>query len=222
MSRVLSVNTGRPKLQRVPKGRPTGIDKHPTEVISVTDPGPRRVVDGAGVSGVYGDHVGDGEHHGGSDRAVYAFAREELDLWAEALGRELPEGCFGENLTTTGIDVDAAEVGDRWSVGSAVLEVRWTRQPCATFGEHMGERGWVKRFMEHGRTGALLSVVVPGEIRAGDPIEVEPSGSGITLPMVLRAKLGDRALAQRVVESGVYSGHRLEQLREVTGRHPLR
>ena len=222
MSRVLSVNTGRPKLQRVPKGRPTGIDKHPTEVISVTDPWTRRVVDGAGVSGVDGDHVGDGEHHGGSDRAVYAFAREELDLWAEALGRELPDGCFGENLTTTGIDVDAAEVGDRWSVGSAVLEVRWTRQPCATFGEHMGERGWVKRFMEHGRTGALLSVVVPGEIRAGDPIEVEPSGSGITLPMVLRAKLGDRALAQRVVESGVYSGHRLEQLREVTGRHPLR
>ena len=222
MSRVLSVNTGRPKLQRVPKGRPTGIDKHPTEVISVTEPGPRRVVDGAGVSGVDGDHVGDGEHHGGWDRAVYAYAREELDLWAEALGRELPDGHFGENLTTTGIDVDAAEVGDRWSVGSAVLEVRWTRQPCATFGEHMGERGWVKRFMEHGRTGALLSVVVPGEIRAGDPIEVEPSGSGITLPMVLRAKLGDRALAQRVVESGVYSGHRLEQLREVTGRHPLR
>ena len=188
------------------------------DVLEVHDPGPRRVEHGAGVSGVDGDHVGDGRHHGGDDRAVYAYAREELDLWAAALERELPNGSFGENLTTSGIDVDAAEVGDRWHVGSAVLEVRWTRQPCATFAEWMGERGWVKRFVEHGRTGALFSVVVPGEIRAGDPVDVEPSGSGIDLPMVLRAKLGDAALARRVVDAGVYTGARLRQFTDVLER----
>ena len=218
LPRVLSVNVGRPVLQRVPKGRPTGIGKQPTDVIHVSDPGPMRVVDGHGVSGVAGDHVGDGRHHGGHDRAVYAYAREELDLWADALGRELPNGSFGENLTTSGLDVDAAEVGDRWHVGSAVLEVRWTRQPCATFAERMGEPGWVKRFAEHGRTGALCSVLVPGEIRAEDRIEVEPSGSGIDLPTVLRAKLGDATLARRVVEAGVYTGARLRQFTDVLER----
>ncbi len=218
MPRVLSTNVGRPRLQRIPKGRPTGIDKRPVEVLHVSDPGPMRIEDGAGVSGVAGDHVGDGRFHGGSDRAVYAYAREELDLWARALGRELPDGHFGENLTTSGIDVDAAEVGDRWHVGSAVLEVRWTRQPCATFGEWMGEPGWVRRFMDHGRTGALLGVVEPGEIRAGDRIEVDPSGSGITLPMVLRAKTGDVDLARRVIEAGVYTGRRRTQIAEVLER----
>ncbi len=215
---VLSANTGRPRPRRDPRNPPTGIDKHPVDVLEVHEPGPRRIEHGAGVSGVKDDHVGDGRHHGGHDRAVYAYAREELDLWAEALGRELPNGFFGENLTTSGIDVDAAEVGDRWHVGTAVLEVRWTRQPCATFGEWMGERGWVKRFAEHGRTGALFSVVVPGEIRAGDVIEVEPSGSGIDLPMVLRAKLGDAALARRVVDAGVYTGARLRQFTDVLER----
>ncbi|NYF99091.1 MOSC domain-containing protein [Janibacter cremeus] len=218
MPRILSVNVGRPRLQRVPKGRPTGIDKHPADVISVANPGPRRVVDGHGVSGVAADHVGDGRFHGGWDRAVYAYAREELDLWADVLGRELREGHFGENLTTSGIDVDAAEVGDRWHIGTAVLEVRWTRQPCATFGEWMGEPGWVKRFMEHGRTGALLSVVEPGDIRTGNRIEVEPSGSGITLPMVLRAKTGDVGLARRVIDAGVYTGHRRQQIVDVLER----
>ena len=205
-------------MQRIPRDQPTGIDKRPVDVIHVADPGPRRVVDGAGVSGVDGDHVGDGRFHGGRDRAVYAYSREELDVWAEALGRELPDGHFGENLTTTGIDVDAAHVGDRWHVGTAVLEVRWARQPCATFGERMDEPGWVRRFTEHGRTGALLSVVEPGEIRAGDPITVEPSGSGIDLPTVLRAKLGDITLARRVLAAEVYTGHRREQIHAVVER----
>lgn len=218
MPHVLSVNIGRARPRRDPDNAPTGIDKRPTDVLSVADPGPRRIVDGHGVSGVGSDHVGDGRFHGGWDRAVYAYSREELDLWAEALGRELPDGHFGENLTTSDLDVDAAEVGDRWHVGSAVLEVRWTRQPCATFGEWMGEPRWVKRFMAHGRTGALLSVVEPGEIRAGDSIELVRSGSGIDLPTVLRAKLGDRDLARRVLDADVYVDHRRQQFLDVLER----
>ncbi|WP_338748333.1 MOSC domain-containing protein [Janibacter alittae] len=218
LPRALSVNVARARPRRDPKDAPTGIDKRPTDVISVADPGARRVVDGRGVSGVAADHVGDGRFHGGWDRAVYAYSRAELDLWAAALGRELPNGHFGENLTTDDLDVDAAEVGDRWHVGGAVLEVRWTRQPCATFGEWMGEPGWVRRFMAHGRTGALLSVVEPGEIRAKDQIEVVRSGSGIDLPTVLRAKLGDVDLARRVLDADVYTGHRRQQFLDVLDR----
>ncbi|MFX4286120.1 MOSC domain-containing protein [Janibacter sp. G349] len=212
LPRVLSVNVGRPMLQRVPKGRPTGIGKQPVDVITVADPGPKRVEDGAGVSGVEGDHIGDGRHHGGSDQAVYAFAREELDAWAAALGRELPDGMFGENLTTSGLDVDASEIGDRWNVGSAVLEVRGPRVPCATFAERMGERGWVKRFAAHGRSGAYLQVVQSGEIRPGDQITVTPSGSGLDVPTLLRAFLGDRDATRLAIDSGALAEHRREEL----------
>ncbi|GAA8848000.1 MOSC domain-containing protein [Helicobacter pylori] len=212
LPRVLSVNVGRPLLQRVPKGRPTGIGKQPVDVITVADPGPKRVEDGAGVSGVAGDHIGDGRHHGGSDQAVYAFAREELDAWAAALGRELPSGIFGENLTTSGLEVDASEVGDRWHVGSVVLEVRGPRVPCATFAERMGERGWVKRFAAHGRSGAYLQVVQPGEIRPGDPITVTPSSSGLDVPTLLRAFLGDRDAVRTALDSGALAEHRREEL----------
>lgn len=215
---VLSVNVGRPRMQRVPKGRPTGIAKQPVGSISVTDPGPKRVVEGAGVSGVAGDHVGDGRHHGGSDQAVYAFAREELDGWAAALGRDLPDGMFGENLTTTGLDVDAAEVGDVWLVGSALLEVRGPRVPCATFAERMGERGWVRRFAAHGRTGAYLQVLEPGELHVGDTIEVRPSGSGLPTPMLLRALLGDRDAVRTALDSGVLAEHRAAELARVLER----
>lgn len=218
MPSVISVNIGRPRLQRVPKGRPTGIDKRPTDVIAVADPGPKRVVDGRGVSGVDGDHIGDGRHHGGADQAVYAFAREELDAWSERLGRDLPDGMFGENLTTTDLDVDAAEVGDVWRLGTAVLEVRGPRVPCATFGERMGERGWVKRFAAHGRTGAYLRVVRPGEIRPGEAITVVPSGSGLSVPTVLRAFLGDRDAARLALDSGALAVHRQAELAELLDR----
>ncbi|WP_277452389.1 MOSC domain-containing protein [Janibacter sp. DB-40] len=218
MPHVLSVNIGRPMLQRIPRGRPTGIGKQPVDIIRVSDPGPKRVVDGAGVSGVAGDHVGDGRHHGGADQAVYAFAREELDAWERQLGRELPHGMFGENLTTLGIDVDAAEVGDRWRVGTAVLEVRGPRVPCATFGERMGERGWVRRFAAHGRSGAYLQVVEPGEIRPGDAITATPSGSGLTVPTYLRAWFGDPDAARTALDSGVLTGDRRAELKRVTAR----
>lgn len=218
MPHVLSVNIGRPMLQRIPRGRPTGIGKQPVDVIRVSDPGPKRVVDGAGVSSVAGDHVGDGRHHGGADQAVYAFAREELDAWERQLGRELPHGMFGENLTTLGIDVDAAEVGDRWRVGTAVLEVRGPRVPCATFGERMGERGWVRRFAAHGRSGAYLQVVEPGEIRPGDAITATPSGSGLTVPTYLRAWFGDPDAARTALDSGVLTGDRRAELERVTAR----
>ena len=100
----------------------------PVDQIEVADPGPkRRGPGGSGLSGVAGDFIGSGRHHGGADQAVYAVAREELDHWGRELGRELPDGLFGENLTTTGLDVDASEYGDVWTVGGAVLRVERVR-----------------------------------------------------------------------------------------------
>ncbi|WP_153505674.1 MOSC domain-containing protein [Cumulibacter manganitolerans] len=193
MSSVLSVNVGSPAPNNG-KAAPTGINKLPTSVIEVADPGPkRRGPGGAGVSGVRGDFIGSGRHHGGSAQAVYAMAREELDHWSRELGRDLPDGMFGENITTTGLDVDAAEYGDVWTVGGAVLRVSAPRVPCRTFANRMGERAWVRRFAERGRAGTYLAVVAPGAIAAGDSISVRRSGSGLLIASLLTAWMGDVA-----------------------------
>lgn len=197
---VRSVNAG--PLAEVPgMRRPSAIHKLPVDRIEVRDPGPKR---GGLGSGVVGDEIGSRKHHGGETQAVYAVAREELDRWAAELGRDLADGMFGENLTTRGIDVDAAEVGEQWRVGDALLEVCGPRVPCATFAKHMAEPRWVRRFTEHGRTGAYLAVREPGTVAAGDPIEVvHRPGHGLTVPMFFRAAMGDKELAGILLDAEV-------------------
>lgn len=198
---VRSVNVGGPRGGILPKGRRTAIDKRPVGSVEVRDPGPKR---GGLGSGVLADDVVSRKHHGGSFQAVYAVAREELDWWGAELGRDLRDGMFGENLTTLGLDVDGAVVGERWRVGSALLEVAGPRIPCATFAAWMGERGWVRRFTERGRTGAYLAVVEAGVVTAGDVVEVSRRPAhGITVPEVFRAFMGDDDLAARVVAAQV-------------------
>jgi MOSC domain-containing protein YiiM len=196
---VLSVNVGAPAVLR--EGRkPTGIGKVPVDAIDVADPGPRRRgPSGEGFSGVGGDFIGSGRYHGGAAQAVYAFAREELDHWEAELGREIAPGLFGENLTTVGVDVDAAEQGDTWRVGTAVLRVSAPRVPCANFAFRMRERAWVRRFAERGRGGCYLAVEQAGRIVPGDAVLVERSGSGLSIPLLLAAWMGDLESVQRAM-----------------------
>lgn len=140
----------------------------------------KRAVDGpvrVGRLALDGDHVEDVRNHGGADKAVYAYAVEDLARWADELGRDLPAGLFGENLTVEGLDLTGALVGERWRLGgdrddAVVLEVRMPRIPCQTFARRMDEPHWVKRFGDRGDLGVYLSVVHEGTVRAGDPIEV--------------------------------------------------
>ena len=164
-------------------------------------PGPKR---GGLGSGLEGDYIGDVRHHGGDQQAVYAFAREELDWWGAELGRALPDGQFGENLTTLGLDVDGALVGERWAVGDeVVLEVAGPRIPCATFQHRMGERGWVRRFTRVGRSGAYLSIVEEGLVRAGDEVRVvSRPAHDVTVPVAFRAFTGDLDAARHVLAVG--------------------
>lgn len=200
-ARVRSVNVGVGREGIGVKGRVTGIDKRPVDVIEVRDPGPK----GTGLgSGVVGDDVLNARHHGGSRQAVYAVAREELDHWSRELGRDLPDGTFGENVTTEGLDVDGALVGERWRVGEVLLEVCGPRTPCANFAAWMGEKAWVKRFVAHGRPGAYLAVLEPGRIERGDRVEVvSRPDHGIDVSAVLRAFFGDAAAAEVVLAAGV-------------------
>ncbi|WP_309056085.1 MOSC domain-containing protein [Streptomyces sp.] len=193
---LLSVNAGRAKTvdyTDAPSGR-TGIDKRPVEgPVRIESPDP----DGVGASGVAGDDVCDLRFHGGADRAVYAFAREDLDRWERELGRELDNGSFGENLTLRGVDVNGALVGERWRIGDqVVLEVTGGRIPCRTFAGFLQEKGWVKRFTQSDAgPGALLRVIEPGEIRAGDPVTVvHRPGHEVTVAFLHRAVTTERSL----------------------------
>ncbi|WP_434595193.1 MOSC domain-containing protein [Streptomyces sp. A5-4] len=198
--KVLTVNAGPARAvgyTDAPGGR-SGIDKRPVD-------GPVRVfvpgVAGAGGSGVEGDAVCDARFHGGADRAVYAFAREDLDDWERELQRPLSNGSFGENLTTAGLDLTNALVGERWRVGpDVVLEVTGGRIPCRTFAGFLGEKGWVRRFTRAGATGALLRVIEPGALRAGDPVEiVHRPDHDITNALLFRAVTTDRKLLPRTL-----------------------
>ncbi|MEG3629389.1 MOSC domain-containing protein [Streptomyces poriticola] len=200
---VLSVNLGRATAvpyTNHPDGV-TGIDKRPAEgPVRVTAPGPK----GVGASGLAGDTVCDTRHHGGDDQAVYAVAREDLDDWERELGRPLANGAFGENLTTAGVDVSGALIGERWRIGpEVVLEVTSGRIPCRTFQGHVGVPGWVRRFTERGAPGAYLRVIESGEIRGGDPVEiVHRPGHAVTVALQFRAVTTERELLPRLPAAG--------------------
>ncbi|GJF18000.1 molybdenum cofactor biosynthesis protein [Mycolicibacterium cyprinidarum] len=166
----------------------SGIDKRPSDVpLAVRAPGPRQ---GGLGSGIVGDSIGDRRHHGGDDQAVYAYAREDLDGWQSRTGRELTNGMFGENITTSGLDVTNSLIGERWSIGSdgLVLEVTSPRTPCKTFSAWLDIPGWIKTFTAAELPGAYLRVIEPGTLRAGDPIEViDRPDHSVTVGTVFRA-----------------------------------
>ena len=188
---VLSVNVGRVQELAVRRGRPvmSAIRKAPVAG--------RVRAEGAGLAG---DEQADLRAHGGPDKAVYAYAREDADWWARTLGREVPDGAFGENLTTRGVDCTNAVIGERWRIGTALLEVCQPRIPCAKLALRFDEPDMVKRFALASRPGAYLRIVEPGELGAGDPVElVDRPDHGVTVRLVSDAILLDESLLARTL-----------------------
>ncbi len=182
--RLQSVNVGHLEKTNGSRTGVTGHRKRPVESIDLVSPTVHR-----GISGVVGDEIGDPKHHGGIDQAVYVVAREDLDEWEGVLGQPLPDGSFGENLTTVGIDVNQAVIGERWRIGTqAELTVTDPRNPCRTFADEMQRPTWVKEFTALGKPGTYLRIEVGGTLSAGDPITViKRPGHGITIAEVFAA-----------------------------------
>jgi MOSC domain-containing protein YiiM len=199
VAELISINLAEPRSNPAKDVGITGIDKRPaTGPVEVRAPGPKRT--GLG-SGAVGDQIFDTAHHGGDDQALYAYAREDLDAWEAELGRKLPGGVFGENLTTSGLDVTGARIGERWRIGAQVMvEVAVPRIPCRTFAHWMAEQGWIKRFTIRAAPGAYLRVVAPGEIRAGDPITVvSRPDHDVTVGLTFRALTREPELLPRLL-----------------------
>jgi MOSC domain-containing protein YiiM len=216
MAAVLTVNVARVRENPDPRASlPTGIDKVPTDgAVPVRAPGPMR---GGLGSGVVGDVIGNQKLHGGNDQAVYAYAREDLDVWETQIGMRLTNGMFGENLTTSGIDVTGARIGERWRVGSdgLVLEVSAPRTPCRTFEAFLQREHWIKTFTAAGKPGAYFRVVSPGTVTGGDPIAVEyRPDHDVTIGLVFRARMSDPGLLPRLTEADALSAELKEYVRK--------
>ena len=151
---------------------------------------------------IVGDDQADREVHGGHDKAVYAYAQEDYDWWTAQLGFAPEPGTFGENLTVTGIDLNGSLVGDRWRVGSAVLEVTQPRLPCFKLGVRMGDARFPRRFARAARWGTYLAIVEEGEIGAGDRIElIHRPPHHVTVDLVARVYYHDHSRAGELLEA---------------------
>lgn len=193
--RLLSVSVGRPQLvdsgRRTASTVPTAIWKQPVAG--------RVAVRGVNLDG---DDQADRSVHGGPDKAVYAYAAEEVGQWQVELGRELDPAAFGQNLTTEGIDVSSAVIGERWQVGTTLLEVAQPRQPCFKLAIRMGDPRFVRRFAEASRPGAYLRIIEPGELGAGDAVEViHRPDHGVTSRLVFDALMRNPALIPQALRA---------------------
>jgi len=149
-----------------------------------------------------GDDQADRQVHGGADKAVYAYAREDYDVWRDRHGVETAPGLFGENLTVEGVDLVHAVVGERWEVGTALLEVAQPRLPCFKLGIRLGTPAFVRQFALAARPGAYLRIIEEGHLRSGDEIDVvHRPDHEVTMRLVFRAILLDRTLIPRALQA---------------------
>ena len=150
-------------------------------------------------NGVVGDRVIDTNVHGGYEQAVYAYAREDAQWWEREINEEIPAGRFGENLTTEGIDVNAALVGEQWKIGSVILEVSQPRIPCRVFAGFWKRATLIKDFTQAGRPGTYLRIIQEGTAQAGDSIEVifKPDHT-ISISDLFAAKSGERSKINQI------------------------
>jgi MOSC domain-containing protein YiiM len=174
-------------LLQVSVGRPRPVDRHGrdgrTAIYKSAVHGPVRA---AGVN-LDGDDQADRNAHGGDDKAIYAYADEDREWWESETGRAIERAAFGENLTTSGIDVTNSLIGEQWVIGSVVLEVSEPRLPCWKLNHRMGDEHFVKRFTAARRPGAYLRILTEGVLRAGDSIRVvRVPDHGVTVADVAR------------------------------------
>lgn len=189
MIRLTSVNVGQQRsIQLAKRIDQTGIYKLPVSGRALVT-----------VDGLEGDVVCDERHHGGPDQAIYVYGGADYAWWAEALGRVLEPGTFGENLTVEGLESSVIQIGDRLVVGEVILQATAPRYPCSTLAARMGDGGFVKQFRQAGRPGVYCRVLQGGRVQAGDPVRLERyPGETVTVGEMFRDHYEPDALDEQL------------------------
>jgi MOSC domain-containing protein YiiM len=187
---ILAVNVGTPAVLAETDGERvySGIAKQPV---------PRGARLWLSEINLAGDAQADLSVHGGPDKAVYAYASEHLAPWAVELDETLGPAPFGENLSTRGVLETDVCIGDIWQWSDALLQICQPRWPCFKLALYRGRPDIQGRFRASARTGWYLRVIEPGEVVAGDDIDVlarDPAGLTVA---DAHAAMGDRHLARR-------------------------
>jgi MOSC domain-containing protein YiiM len=189
--RVVSVNVGRPRT----------IPWHDQTVTTAIWKEPVHEAIALHAVNLDGDDQADRQAHGGPDKAVYAYALEDYQLWQNESGLAIEPGLFGENLTIAGLDVSHARIGERWQIGSAVVEVSQPRIPCYKLGIRLGDAAFPRRFAAAERPGTYLRIVTEGVIAPGDAVSiVHRPDHELTAALVARAYHADRALVPMLLD----------------------
>ena len=125
--------------------------------------------------GLAGDSVADPVHHGGWDKAIHLYPQDHYGWWRERKpGHPLLEkpGAFGENIASRGMTEEEVCLGDRFSLGSAVVEVSHGRQPCWKLDHRFGARDVMATIVKTARCGIYFRVLREGEAEAGVMMEL--------------------------------------------------
>ncbi|WP_299005141.1 MOSC domain-containing protein [uncultured Shewanella sp.] len=138
---------------------------------------------------IMGDEQADRIHHGGEDKAVYAFSFHHYDYWKPILNkRQLSNGSFGENFTISNLFEENIHIGDQLRIGTALLEVSQPRVPCYKLGLALDNKDVVKLFTKNCRTGIYFRVLEPGIAKTGHSVLIEKKSShGVTIKDLFQA-----------------------------------
>ncbi len=212
-----------PRVLAVSVGRPREFDYHGRAARSAIWKSPVSGRVAARGVNLAGDDQADRQAHGGPDKALYAYAVEDARWWASREGHPFAYAEFGENLTTEGIEVNGALVGERWAIGSAVFEISEPRVPCWRLGVRMNDPKFIGRFTEALRPGAYMRIVTEGDVGAGDAIEVvSKPGHDLSVRDVFRIYTRDRDECGRLLAvpqmSDAWKSWAREMLQRVKGR----
>ena len=126
-----------------------------------------------GPMGLAGDEQADRTVHGGIDKAIHHYPADHYDWWRGYLGDasllDAP-GAFGENISTSGLDEQNVFLGDRFRLGSALVEISQGRQPCWKLGHRFGIASVPATVVKTRRSGWYYRVIEEGAVAAGDAL----------------------------------------------------
>ncbi|MBT8266795.1 MAG: MOSC domain-containing protein [Bacteroidia bacterium] len=157
--KVIATNIGTPTIIRwQQKDEQTGIFKHPVE-------GPIWLE----ASQVSNDTVSDRKHHGGIYKACYLFSSDNYKYWRQ-LYPDLSWnwGMFGENITLEGMSEADLNIGSKYQLGNAVVQITIPREPCYKLGIRFNDQKIIDQFIDHGHPGTYVRVLKEGEVKKGD------------------------------------------------------